>query len=243
MGLMTSCKPTKNAFYFNTLTKDTTIAGLVNKDMESKIVKGDNLLINVSSLSKEEDLVFNTGITEAGSNTGTTGFTVDKEGFVTIHKVGKLKAEGLTRREFAALIVKELRPYLKDPIATVQYLNRKVTIMGAVAKPQVINMPEEQLSLIDVLVLSGDIEQNAKRNDVVVIRENGATKSVKHINLEDHSIFTSPWYYVQPNDIVVVHPDFEKAERAEKRARFQTTFGIILSAISLSIIIIDRIFR
>jgi len=87
------------------------------------------------------------------------------------------------------------------------------------------------------------VKEDARRNDIMIIRETGNEKKVKHVNLEDHSIFTSPWYYVQPNDIVIVSPDFEKRDKEAKRARFQTNFGIIVSTVSLVIIILDRIFR
>ncbi|MEO6490575.1 MAG: polysaccharide biosynthesis/export family protein [Ferruginibacter sp.] len=237
-----SCSTVKDTFYFKTLQKDTTITGLVNKELESRIVKGDNLSIAISSLSKEEDIVFNMGTTNQGT-VSPAGFLVDQDGTVTIHKIGKVQAEGLSRKELAATLQKQLLIFLKDPIVTVQYLNHKITVVGEVIKPQVINMPEEQLSLIDVLVISGDLNENARRNDIMIIREKGNEKKVKHINLEDHSIFTSPWYYVQPNDIVVVSPDLEKKERQAKRLRFQSNFSLIISTVSLVLIIVDRIFR
>ena len=241
--LLTSCTTTKNSYYFKTLQKDTTISGLVSKDLESKISKGDNLSILISSLSREEDLLFNIEIGSGGTPVNSVGFPVETDGTILMHKLGKVQAEGLTRKELAASLQKQLMPYLKDPIVTVQYLNHKITILGEVARPQVLNMPEEQLSLIDVLVLSGDLKENARRNDIMIIRETANEKKVKHVNLEDHSIFTSPWYYVQPNDIVIVSPDFEERNKEAKRTRLQTGIGILLSTVSLLVILIDRIFR
>lgn len=236
-----SCAPTKTSYYFKTLKKDTSISGFVNKDMESKINIGDNLSINISSLDKTEDILYNSGTENDGKVN--IGFPVDKEGKITIHKIGKLKAEGYSRKELAAILQEQLAPYLKDPIVSVQYLNHKVTVMGDIARPQVLNMPEEQLPLIDVLVQSGDLNVNARRNDIMIIREKGNEKQVKHINLEDHSIFSSPWYYVQPNDIVVVIPDTEKSERDAKRSRLQANVSLIVSAVSLVLIIVDRLLR
>lgn len=241
ISMLSSCAPSRNSYYFKTLQKDTTITGLVNKDLESKIIKGDNLSIDITSLSRDEDLLYNTSV--AGVGTSTSGFQVDDQGFILVHKIGKIKAEGLTRKELASRLQQELLPYLKDPIVIVQYLNHKITILGEVVKPQVLNMPEEQVSLIDALVLSGDVTDKAKRSDIMIIREAGNEKKVKHVNLENHSIFSSPWYYVQPNDIVVVMPDFEKTDKEAKRARFQTNFSILLSAVSLVLIIVDRVFR
>jgi polysaccharide export outer membrane protein len=104
-------------------------------------------------------------------------------------------------------------------------------------------MPEEQLSIIDVLVMSGDLTSTARRDNIMIIRETGNEKKIKHINLEDHSVFSSPWYYVQPNDIVYVAPDDVKRTKDEKRARFQTTMAIATSTVSLLVIVLDRILR
>lgn len=242
VSLLASCAITKNSYFFETLQKDTTLSGLVNKDLESKIIKGDNLGISISSLSKDEDLMFNTG-SGVSSISGSAIFPVDQDGNILIHKLGLVKAAGNTRKELALLIQKNLVPYLKDPIVNVQYLNHKVTIMGEVERPQVINMLDEQLSVIDAIVICGDAKQYAKRDNILVIREEGNQKKVKILNFKDHSIFSSPWYYLQPNDIVYVVPDVVKRQTEEKRARFQTNFALAISSISLLIIILDRVIK
>jgi len=240
--LLASCTPTKPAYYFKTLKKDTTLSGLVNKDLESKISKGDNLGINISSLSKEEDVVFNLAPV-SGATAASAGFVVNQDGNIIVHKIGAVKAIGLTRKELALELQRNLAPYLKDPIVVVQYLNHKVTVMGEVERPQVINMAEEQLSIIDAIVITGDVKQNARRDNIMVIREEGNEKKIKILNLEDHSIFSSPWYYLQPNDIVYVLPDEEKRQREERRSRFQANFAIASASISLLVILLDRILR
>ncbi|MDB5200781.1 MAG: hypothetical protein JWQ27_190 [Ferruginibacter sp.] len=238
--IMASCSTTKNSYYFKTLQKDTSISGFVNTNMETKIRKGDILNISVSSLSVPEDALFNQPTANAGAG---SGFTVGADGTVLLHRLGAVRVEGLTRAELAAKLQKDLLAYMKEPIVNVGYLNHKVTVLGEVLKPQVLNMPEEKLSVIDVLVSSGDLTPDAKRNDVMIIRENGNEKQVKHLNLEDHSIFTSPWYYVQPNDIVYVMPDFEKRTKEEKKAQLQSTIALTTAAASFLIIILDRALR
>ena len=245
-----SCTATKDSYYFKTLKKDTTISGFVTNDFESKIKVGDNLSIVATSLSKEEDALFNSAAGEASNIAGVSGatgagagFLVRPDGTVLLHKLGNTKAEGFTRKELALQLQKSLAPYMKDPIVNVNYLNHKVTVLGAVNKAQVLNFSGEQIPLIDVLVSSGDITVNGKRNDVMVIREKNNEKIIKHLNLEDQSIFTSPWYYVQPNDIVYVTEDYEKLNRAERRTRIQTTLSLIASGISLIIIVVDRVIK
>lgn len=249
ISVFSSCTVTKPSEYFKTLQqKDTTLKNFVSNDFESKIMKGDKLSITVSSLSPAEDALFNS----AGVNTGPSqsatsgtfgGYTVQQDGTVMLHRLGKVKAEGYTRREFARQTETLLVPYMKEPIVQVNYLNHKITVLGAVSSPKVIELPEEQISLIDALVMSGDLTAAADRKNLTVIREEGTEKKVKHINLENHSVFTSPWYYLKPNDIVVVSADYAKIDKEEKRRNLQTTLSLVASGVSLLIIILDRVIK
>ena len=74
--LFSSCKVTQQSAYFKTLQKDTTLKNFVTNTFELKIIKGDRLSINVSSMSPTEDAFFN-AVTIAGS--GTTGATRDRK--------------------------------------------------------------------------------------------------------------------------------------------------------------------
>ncbi len=238
--LMASCRVTKPSHYFETLTKDTTITGFITNDFESKIRAGDQLTITVTSLSNEEDLLFNKAAAAVGT---TAGFVVRQDGTVLLHRLGNVRAEGLTRKELAQKLEKDLLAYMKEPIVNVGYLDRKVTVIGEVARPGIVQMPDEQMPLLDVLVLSGDVLPNAKRNRMMIIRENGTQKTVKYLNLQDHSLFTSPWYYSQPNDIVYVLADTEKIDKEERRRNLQTTVSLVASGVALVFLVVDRLIR
>jgi polysaccharide export outer membrane protein len=124
----------------------------------------------------------------------------------------------------------------------VRYLNHRVSVLGEVNRPGVIQMPEERLSVLEVLSTSGDVTAFARRNNILIIRETANGKELKRLNFEDHSIFTSDWYYLQPDDVVYVEPN-EKKLNDEKRNKTQQTVGLILSGVSLAVIILDRIIK
>ncbi|MEJ7627573.1 MAG: polysaccharide biosynthesis/export family protein [Ferruginibacter sp.] len=240
---MISCTTTKQPGYFKTIQNDTTINGFISNNFESKIRAGDNLGITISSLSPEENIKFNSAgliVTEKGT---VPGYRVQLDGTIRLYRFGNVKAEGLTRREFAAKLHTDLLPYLKEPIVNVTYLNHRITMMGEVNKPQVINMEDEQLSVLEAIVLSGDVKENARREKIMIIRETDNEKKIKYVNLEDHSIFNSPWYYLQPNDIVYVLSNTEKTDKEERNRKLQTNFSLIASGTTLLIIILDRVFR
>jgi polysaccharide export outer membrane protein len=246
--LLSSCRTIKSFNYFNTLTRDTTIQAYVAPNFESKIQKNDVLGVSVSSLNSDLDLQFNTisKITSSGLKSDVetnVGFTVDDMGCIYLHFIGKIKVEGLTKSELKKKLEKELLPYLKEPIVTIQYLNKKVTILGNVQNPGIIFLSEEQIPLLQVLVKTGGLKDMTLANDIVVFRDSGDYKIVKHINLEDHSIFNSPWYFVQSDDIVYVKKDVDQYDAEERRKERQTTVSLAVSLISLLLVLINTLFK
>ncbi len=237
-----SCTTTRQYSYLKTLQNDTTIRNFVGNNFENKIVPGDQLGIEVTSLSPVEDEQFNKAAAKS-SSPGMAGFAVDTDGNIQLHRLGKIAVAGLTRRELEEKLEKDLLGYMKEPIANVQFLNHKVTVIGAVSTPMVINMPEEQLNIFEIMVKAGDIKESGMKNRVMIIREEEKDKKVKSLDLEDDKVFHSDWYYVKPNDIVVVPNDVKAKMDAEKRQRLQTTLALAASSLSLIIIIADRIFR
>ena len=235
-----SCKVPQNAYYFKTLKRDTTI-NVAGKGMELKIQKNDLLMVNISSLNREEDIVYNAPSASLGG-TSSMGYLVDGGGNIQLHKLGLVHVEGMTRAALKEKIQKDISPYLKDPVVTVRYLNHKITVLGEVAKPQVIPMPEEHLSLLEVLGASGDVSLFARRDNILIIRETGNGKEFKRINLEDHSIFSSQWYWLQPDDVVYVEPNDVKLNQ-EKNAKRQQNISIALSAASVAIIILFKFIK
>jgi polysaccharide export outer membrane protein len=240
-----SCTTTKNSYYFKTIPKDTSFSTSNNTVADTKIHKADLLSINISSLNREEDLVYNApAISMSGGVTGSSssGYLVDDQGNIQVHRIGIIHAEGMTRHELKDKIQTGLTPYLKDVVVTVRYLNHRITVLGEVAKPTVIPMPEERLSLLEALGTGGDVTVFAKRNNILIIRETDKGKETKRINLEDHSILTSDWYWLQPNDVVYVEPNDKKVNE-ENRSRRQQTISIGLSALSIAIVILSRVIK
>lgn len=237
----TACKVYKPAYYFKDIKNDTIIKGFVTNDLELKIQKNDVLSIAVSSLNTEEDNLFNNRLSGSAPG-GKSGYQVNTDGNIYLHKLGKIAVAGLTRKELKTSLETSLLPFLKDPIVTINFANHRLTVLGEAASV-VIEMPDEKISLPEVMAKSGAVTVNTQLNKIMIIRETPNAKQVKYLNLEDPSVFTSPWYYLQPNDIVVVKPNEEKMESEQRRTRNQLMYTTVISAITFVFLIIDRIFR
>lgn len=244
-----SCVNTKNAIYFNN-TPDAVIASTIESE-EPVIHKNDLLSISISSLSPEASLLFNSPNVEATSGSATsngvtakaTGYLVDKEGNIQMPILGNIKAEGLKKNDLKNLIAKSLsdRKLLIDPIVTVRYLNFQVTVLGEVLRPGVLTITNEKISLLEALGLVGDVTIYAKRDNIMVLREEAGKKIIKRLNLNSTEIFTSPYYYLRSNDIVYVEPNKERVSSANNTGARNAS--LYISAASIIIILADRLLR
>ena len=99
-------------------------------------------------------------------------------------------------------------------------------------------MPNEKISILEAIGLAGDLTIFARRDNVLLIREEKGTKVVKRINLNTSEIFTSPYYYLKSNDVVYVEPNNTRVAAA---SRSQQLFPTILSGLSFVAIILTRV--
>lgn len=233
MLFISSCNTSKETTYFQDIQKDTTLSNLVTKDAESKIRKDDLLGITVSSLSPENTAIYNAPQNVSGT---VTGYQVDENGDIEFIKLGKLHVQGITRKELKKQLEKALAAYLKEPVVAVGFLNRHVTLIGAIS-PQMLPMPADNMTLLDALAASGDIGTRGRPDNILIIREKGDTKEFKRLDLTDKSIFYSPYFYLQPNDIVYVEPKKENKNNTTRLISYVT------AGISFALLIIDRIIK
>ncbi len=242
-----SCGDVHKATYFDT-QGDARIKSNVQIPQTS-IQPNDILGISVSSLNPEASAIFNTpNFSYANVNTANgatlqaTGFLVNADGNIQFPILGSVKAAGFSANQLRVKITDSLlnRKLLVDPIVSVRLLNFKVTVLGEVARPTVVNVVNEKITLLEALGLAGDITIYGKKDHVMVIREEDGIKDIKYLNLNSSEIFTSPYYYLKSNDIVYVEPTKARVNSATNSAQI---IPIVLSALSVAAIIIDRVTR
>lgn len=239
-----SCASTKKALYF----RGQGDASIRSKDfVPETIIEGNDILsILVSSLNQDASSAFNlsnttdvTSTTAAGNRNESAGYLVSHEGYIQFPQLGSIKAAGLTKDQLQDTVTRILtdRKLLISPVVSVRMLNFKVTVLGEVGHPTVIPVPSEKISLLEALGLAGDLTINAKRDNVLVIREEPGKKVIKRLNLNSSELFTSPYYYLRSNDIVYVEPNRTKVMNNSNVAMW---VSVILAALSFGIIVIDH---
>jgi len=239
--LFSSCGSTKNIVYFDNIQDEKLKSELPSADPMIQI--NDILSIVVSAWDKESVIPFNAPNessmnTAMGSNSVnriTIGYLVNAKGEINFPVLGTIQAAGQTRNQLTEYLTRQLadKQLLVHPIVTIRHLNYRVSVLGEVARPGVFNVPNEKLSLLEALSFAGDITIYGRRNNVLLIRENDkGEKTIKRLDLTSRDILTSPYYYLQSNDILYVEP----AQNRLAREKSNQTLPIVLSALSLVII-------
>jgi polysaccharide biosynthesis/export protein len=234
--VLTSCVSTKKVVFFPDV-KDGNLPSNTPFP-ESIIQKSDILSISVSSLNPDASAIFNQGSSSSEGAAGgpaAVGYLVNTEGNIQFPVLGNIKAEGLTKNQLKDKISDSLvkKKLLLDPIVTIRYINFRVTVLGEVNHPTVVTVPNEKISLLEALGLAGDLTIYGRRENVMVIREEKDQKIIKRLNLNSDEIFTSPYYYLQSNDIVYVEPNKAKVASVSRGLQL---IPIVLSGLSLVIL-------
>jgi polysaccharide export outer membrane protein len=244
-----SCVDTKKATYFNNL-EETALVPRREDTISTVIQKNDILNITISSLNAEASAIFNMpistpnpgNITTAGNSTVGTGYLVNSDGYVQLPILGNIKVADQTTKQVKDAITETLvqKKLLIDPIVTIRHLNYEVTVIGEVTKPTVINVPNEKISLLKALGMAGDITIYGRKENVLLIREVSGKRQVRRIDLNSPEFLTSPYYYLQANDIVYVEANKNKVANA---STVRQVLPIFLSGLSIIILALDRLQR
>lgn len=229
-----SCTSTKNISYFQS-QQDTTFTSTIGT-IEAPFQKNDILNITITSLSKTASADFNS------NDINVKGYLINSDGNIVLPTLGSVAAAGLTKKQLKENITKAIlaTKLLLEPIVEIRHLNFEVTVLGEVATPSVINVPSEQISLVKALGLAGDLTIYGKRDNILLIREEGGKRTTRHININALDFLNSPYYYLRPNDVIYVEPN--KAKIATT-SRSQQIIPVVLSGVSILALVLDRVIK
>ena len=136
---------------------------------------------------------------------------VDAEGKIEFPVLGSVSVLGLKTTEVADLLEERLSAQVKDPMVLVRLINAKVTVMGEVNRPGQYTMPNGRMTLLDALGAAGDLSVYGQRDNILITRETNGKLEFHRLNLNSDELFTSPFYYLQQNDVIYVSPNKVRA--------------------------------
>lgn len=254
----TSCKTPKDITYFqgqeNGQAVDISAPNYITAQPD------DRLTIVVHSRDAQLSEMFNLTIQSRQRGTTTTGrsstaqrnqsssggngqlsvYTVDNYGDIEFPELGTLHIGGLTRQEIAQLIKDELvnRQLLKDPTVSVEFVDHSFTALGAVGSPGRILFERDKINLIEAIALAGDLDINGQRTNVKVYRMVDGKQKAYTVDLTDpNSVYASPVYYIQQNDVIYVEPNNLQKRNTQPlgNTTFTPSFWISLASFAMTV--------
>ena len=219
--LFTSCISSKQTNYMQ--HRDNALeAVLLSKQLPPYRVQiNDVLSIRIKALDQEIVGMFNpiasdenvSALTREGLYSD--GFLIDDHGEITMPTLGKMNVLNLTIDEVREKIKKKLlAEYFKEDaniFVTVKMGGVKYTTLGEIGTNVTNVVFQERVTIFEAIANAGDIPLLGDKKDVLIIRPYPGGNKIHHVDLTDIAIFESPYFYIQPNDMIYVKALPQKA--------------------------------
>lgn len=250
VAVAAGCSPTtyQQIDYLQDISED---ASLNMKENQGIVIQPqDQISIIVSSRNPELSAALNkpTATYQAGSETASTaaggyrliGYVVDNNGDIDFPMLGKIHVAGMTRWDLQNKIKEQIisEGILLDPLVSVEFMNFRISVMGEVNSPGTYSVTGDKITLLGALALAKDLTIFGRRDNVTVIREQNGKREVYKVDLrKSKSLFDSPAYYLQQNDVVYVYPNSVRAGQSTINENYfkSGSFWISLTSVAITV--------
>ncbi|OEK08833.1 sugar transporter [Flavivirga aquatica] len=238
--LFSSCITNKDVVYLQdkgTKVNDSLQIQALSKPYRVQV--NDVLSIDVKALDKELVEIFNPTTSAMGKTQQSlyfNGFTVDLHGNIEFPILGELNVLGFTVEEIEEKVKSELLlKYFKKTaqiFVTVKLAGLKYTTLGEIGSKGSNVLYQDRVNILEAIANAGDILDTGDRKDVLIVRQYPGGQKIHHIDLTNITAMKSEFYFIQPNDLIMVKPLKRKAIGAGQTAtQTLTTIASIFSVL------------
>ncbi|MDN3670088.1 polysaccharide biosynthesis/export family protein [Echinicola jeungdonensis] len=136
-----------------------------------------------------------------------TGYSIDKDGMVRIPKLGLIKVAGLTEEDARIKVERKINEYFKEKVfVRLRTGGIRFTTLGEFGSSGTKVILKNRATIFDALAMSGESNILAKKNELYLIRQYDGGVKIHQINLNDRALLASPYFFIQPNDILYLKP-------------------------------------
>ena len=233
--MLMSCVSRKDIIYLSDLQANQ------NSNFKwSDVVVQPNDILSIKITTEDLDLAIPYNISAMQQSVQGTqlllqGYLVSNEGMVNLPVLGEVEVVGLTYTQVESKVQTALinKGLLKNPVVVCRILNSKVTVLGEVRNPGTYTFYENNLTILQALGLAGDLTINGVRNPIKIIRMKNDQQKIGEIDLTKKNWMNSPYYFIKPNDVIIVDPNTAKVKSAGiigNAATLLGTLSVILSS-------------
>lgn len=221
LSSVTSCVPVKKMVYLQSEEEITEKVFKYQKE-EYKLQVNDILDVKIRSMNEEANKLFSNqatqgqqamqvGVQGGGDVYYMTGFTVNANGAIELPYIGEVNIIGKTLEEAKAAIDEQVARLFKTYYLQVKLGGIRFATLGEFKRSGKHVILQNQATIYEAIAAAGDLSPLAKRDEIRLIRQYPEGTKIHTINLLDQSIIGSPYYFIQPNDVLYVEPLPQKA--------------------------------
>ena len=249
----TSCIPLKEIVYLqeDENNPNDSIQALVQQPKPYRVQINDILNIRIKVLDQDDVTIFNP-IGEGSLNADAAerayfdGFTVDIHGNIRIPELGELNVLGFTTTAIEEKIKEKLlEEQFKETaniFITVKLAGLRYTALGEVNAPGTQILFQERVNVFQAIANAGEITEVGNRKEVQIIRQYPQGQEIHLLDLTERNVMSSPYYFIQPNDMIYVKPLKQKTYGTGTTGiqSFQT-IAAILGLVTTTVLLFTRI--
>lgn len=258
MAALASCVPNKKVAYLQhkdeydkpeSIVTDTLIRKYETGEFAYKLQPNDLLDIKIATQTqsiynpfKDADQGLLAG-QNYGQSVGTsgsvqnTGYYIEQDGVINLPIIGKIPLAGYTISQAEDTLEVYVRKYLEKPVVKIRVQNFKFSVLGEVEQEGTHLSGDNSLTLLQALALAGGPSEYGDISRIKVLRNFGSETYVFYVNLRSEEYMTTPFYFVQPDDVIVVTPVKQRAYlkyASTNIAIFTAVFSMVLSIIAIT---------
>jgi len=179
-----------------------------SKNTAYRLDVGDHLYIEVYSVDPKTSKFFQTDFPDLMNPTYLylKSYSVDESGYINFSFVNKMLVKGFTVEEVKEQLQKTLNEYFKESTVIVKLVNFEVSVIGEVNNAGSFTVYRDQINLFQAVGLAGGFKEFGNPKNVKLVRQSQTGSNMVQLDLSDNKILESPYFYLQPNDIIYVEP-------------------------------------
>lgn len=135
-----------------------------------------------------------------------TGYYIEADGSINLPVVGKIPVEGYSISQAEDTLEAHVKKYLEKPVVRIKLQNFKFTVLGEVNSDATLTSGDNYLTLLQAIGMAGGVSEFGDLSRVKVLRHYGGETFIFYVNLLSEEFLSSPFYFVQPGDVIIVTP-------------------------------------
>jgi polysaccharide biosynthesis/export protein len=236
--ILSSCAPVEKLKYVADTGPGSVKNDFKNERSEKTIQPYDYLYIKIFSLDEKTNSIFNERNYSVENEL--ISYSVDAKGDITLPFIGQINVVNLTINQAREKVEKSLSVFLNNISVIVRFVSNKVTILGEVSSPGQHAFYDEKINIFQAIAYAGGASSYGNLSNVTLVREKDNIIKYYHLDITKKNIASSEYYYLLPNDVLIINPI--KAKYREIRDYPLSLTATMLTSISalLSIILITK---